>query len=210
MNHLTNCFDAIKLTYKDVENQLRTYPLTFDRTRNKKVEWQLKLPMFVVPFYNYVKSRNTIPNQKDFWLFYVSENKDYLTSLNLTTEEKIGVRARIFRTYPSLVRDLHFGLYIKENNFFHSVFYNEFLDIKYGIDLVIENTAGIKIGLNLFTKTRTAEFARTVKKYRPKRSVNFDCYEIPIDFMGSKRCGDFFLYSEREIQSIVEIIQKTI
>jgi len=210
IDNLENCFDMMEFTYKDVEKQIRTYRLVFDQTRNEKVEWQLKLPMFVPAFYNYVKSRNSIPDQKDYWQFYVSENKNRLTSLNLSKEEKIGVRARVFRTYPSLIRDLHFGLYIKNNGFFRSVFYNEFLDIEYGIDLVVENADGVKIGLNLFTETKAAKEARAVKKHRPKKSVDFDCHDIPIDFAGSKRCGDFFLYSEREIKTIVEKIQKTL
>ncbi|MCL1932409.1 MAG: hypothetical protein FWF53_01145 [Candidatus Azobacteroides sp.] len=205
-----NCFDGIKLTYTDVEEQIEAYELVFDQTRNEKVEWRLKLPMFVPPFYGYIKSRNSVPKQDDYWRFYVSENKDYLTSLNLSKEEKTGVRARVFRAYPSLVRDLHFGLYIKGNHFFRSVFYNEFLDIEYGIDLVVENINGVKIGLNLFAETKAAKEARTIKKRRPKKSVNFDCYDIPIDFTGSKRCGDFFLYSEREIKTIVEKIQKKV
>ena len=203
-----NCFDVITFTYKDVEKQIKPYELVFDQTRNEKVEWRLKLPMFVPPFYGYIKSRNSIPKQNDYWRFYVSENKNYLTNLNLSEEEKIGVRARVFRTYPSLVRDLHFGLYIKENHFFRSVFYNEFLDIEYGIDLIVENADGVKIGLNLFTETKAAKDARTIKKHRLKKSVNFDCYDIPIDFTGSKRCGRFFLYSEREIKTIVEKIQE--
>ena len=207
IDNLENCFDLIKFTCKDVEEQIKTYQLVFDQTRNEKVEWRLKLPMFVPSFYNYVKSKNSIPNQNDYWRFYVSENKNYLTSLNLSKEEKIGVKARVFRSYPSLVRDLHFGLYIKKNNFFRSVFHNDFYDIEYGIDLIIENDDGAKIGLNLFTNTKAAQYARTIKKYRPKKSVDFACYEIPISFIGSKRCGDFFLYSEREIIMIVEKIQ---
>ena len=205
---LPNFFDAINFTRKDVETQISAYKLTFDQTRNEKVEWKLKLPAFVRPFYNYIKSRNTIPSQTDYWLFYVSENKDYLTNLNLSQKEKIGVRARVFRAYPSLIRDLHFGLYIRENPFFKSVFYNEMLDIEYGVDLVVENADGVRIGLNFFTKTRTAEYARTVKEYRPKKTVNFPCFEIPIDFSGCKKCGDFFLYSEREMNAVIEIVTR--
>ncbi len=204
---LNNLFDSVTFSSADIEAQIRVFNLSFDQTRNDRVEWKLKLPMFVPPFYDYIKSRGSIPSQDDYWLFYVSENKDYLVSLNLSREEKIGLRARVYRTYPSLVRDFHFGLYLKENNFFCFVFYNEILDIEYGIDLVIENEERTLIGLNLFTQTQAAQYARKVKEFRPKKSVNFACLEIPIDFKGSKTCGDFFLYSDREITSIVEKIK---
>ena len=205
---LTNCFDEIKFSFENVEKQIEAYHLTFDRTRNERVEWRLKLPMFVLSFYGYIKSRNLIPSQNDFWQFYVSENKKYLTSLKLSKEEKTGVRARIFRTYPSLVRDLHFGLYIKERKNFRSVFYNEWIDIAYGIDLIVEIREGKKIGLKLFTQTRAGSEAREIKDHRLKKSAELDCYELPIEFRGSRMCGEFFLYSEREIDRVVEKIEK--
>lgn len=203
---LNNLFEIISLTSQEVEAQIQNYKLVFDQTRNEKVEWGLKLPMFVPSFYKFIKTKKLVPSQNDYWLFYVSENKDYLTDLKLTREEKIGVRARVFRTYPSLVRDLHFGLQMKENNIFRSVFYNEILDIEYGVDLVVENINGILLGLNLFTKTKAAEHARIVKEFRPKKPIDFACCEIPIIFKGSKKCGDFFLYSDREINFITEKI----
>jgi hypothetical protein len=205
IDDLGNFFDLISLSYKDVEGQIAGFQLIFDQTRNQKVEWAIKLPMFVPSFYEFVKANNTVPSQNEYWAFYVEKNRDYLVNLNLSQEEKNGVRARVFRTYPSLVRDLHFGLYLKDNNLFSTVFYNEVLDIEYGIDLVVE-LMGERVGLNLFAKTKTATFARTVKRFRPKKAVDFPCFEIPVDFRGSKTCGRFFLYSDREVASIVNKI----
>ena len=204
---LDNLLEQIGFSADEVESQIKDYKLVFDATRNEKVEWHLKLPLFVPPFYMFVKTRGFVPDQNDYWHFYVSENRERLQSFGLTHDEKLGVRARVFRTYPSMVRDLHFGLFIKNRGFFRKVFYNEILDVEYGIDLAIETDSGTKIGLNLFTRTTIAQHAREVKEFRPKKQINMPCYEIPIDFKGGKSCGDFFLYSEREIAHIVEKIR---
>ena len=201
-----NLFNSVTVTSAGIEAQICKFSLTFSQTRNGKTEWRLKLPVFTRSFHKYIKAKNSVPSQNDYWIFYTCENKEYLSGLNLSQEEKTGVKARVFRAYPSLVRDFHFGLYIKEKNIFKTVFYNEILDIEYGIDLVVENAAGEKTGLIFFTKTKAAEHARNVKKLRPKKKAGFVCHEIPIDFCGSKVCGDFFLYSEREINTIMEKI----
>lgn len=208
INNMINLFDEITLTSTAIEKQICNFSMKFEQVRNEKIEWQIKLPMFVIAFYNYIITKNSIPSQDDYLQFYVSENKEYLTNLNLTMEEKIGVRARVYRTYPSLIRDLHFGLYLKERNCFSSVFYNVILDIEYGIDLLIQKPNGVFIGLNLFTKTKAAEHARAVKEFRAKKAFDYTCYEIPIDFRGSKVCGNYFLYSEREIGTIVDKIHQ--
>jgi hypothetical protein len=117
----------------------------------------------------------------------------------------LALKARIFRTYPSLVRDLHLGVLLKESRAFDDVFYNEIMDIQYGIDLVVLKN-GVQLGLCLFTNTQIAFKARAKKEYRLKKPVNFKCIEIPIQFRGSKVCGDFFLYSEREIDMITREI----
>lgn len=73
--------------------------------------------------------------------------------------------------------------------------------------LYFENWQNSKAnGLNLFTNTKAALHARVKKEYRPKKPVNFKCIEIPIEFRGRKVCGDFFLYSEREIEIIKQEI----
>jgi hypothetical protein len=112
-----------------------------------------------------------------------------------------GIRARSFRAYTSLVRDVHFGTLIREDSYFDGVFYNEILDTEYGIDLVVLKNQKL-VGINLFTNTKNSIIAREKKQYRPKKPTDIICYEIPIEFKGSKECGDFFLYSEREIEQV--------
>ncbi len=198
---LSNTLDKIALSSEEIENQIKSYRLTFSQIRRNDVEWGMKFPMFVPPFYSYILKIGRVPNQKEYWNNYIFENKPFFNASTLTSDQMAGLEARVFRTYPSLVRDLHLGVKLKKSGVFNDVYYNEVIDIQYGIDLVVLKNDKL-LGLNLFTNTRTALHARVKKEYRPKKPVNFKCIEIPIEFRGSKVCGDFFLYSEREIEII--------
>jgi len=209
INDLVNFYDTIDLSYKTIEQQISAYCLKFYPEKNEKVEWKCRLPLFVPAFYKYVKLNNVVPSQHNFWLYYCAENKPDLQKLKLTYEEKIGLRARVYRTYPSLVRDLHLGLYLKGMQNRLDIFYNETLDIKYGIDLLVGDTSGTTVGFALFTKTGAGKHARTVKEFRPKKKIEIPCFELGLDFPGSKKCGDFFLYSEKETESILEKFHQT-
>ena len=202
---LNDTLSGLKLSTSSIENLIGGYKLIFSQTRRNDIEWKMKLPMFVPPFYDYLKRFNTIPTQEEYYNYYISQNQTFFDLKGLSNEQLEGLRARVYRTYPSLVRDVHFGLTLKEKNFFEEVFYNEVLDIEYGIDLVVSRSSK-RLGLNLFTQTSAAQYARQVKQYRPKKSVDFNCIEIPINFRGSKVCGKFFLYSDREISQIVQDI----
>jgi hypothetical protein len=97
------------------------------------------------------------------------------------------------------------GATLREHKDFDDVFYNETLDVEYGVDLVVVKN-NKSLGLNLFTNTKNSIEAREKKQYRPKKPIDLYCIELPIDFRGSKTCGDFFLYSDKEIIKIKQDI----
>jgi hypothetical protein len=201
IQNLSNTLDDVWLSSKKIEEQIKNYKLSFMQLRVPEIEYEIKVPIFVNPFYSFVLREDKIPTQEEFWNEYCSQNKEFFNKVKLTEQQKMGLKARAFRTYPSLVRDIHFGATIRENCDLDDVFYNEVLDVEYGIDLVVSKN-NKHMGLNLFTNTKNSISAREKKQYRPKKQINLNCYEIPIEFKGSKVCGDFFLYSEREILKI--------
>ena len=205
IHNLENTLDNVWLSSKKIEDQIKNYKLSFIQLRVPEIEYQIKVPIFVHPFYFLVLSEDRIPTQEEFWKEYCNKNKDFLNKLKLTDQQKMGLKARVFRTYPSLVRDIHFGSTIRETDDFDDVFYNETLDVEYGIDLVVSKHKK-NLGLNLFTNTKNSIEAREKKQYRPKKPIDLYCIELPIDFRGSKTCGDFFLYSGREMLKIKDNI----
>lgn len=205
MNNLTNTLDGVWLSSKQIEEQIKDYKLTFMQLRVPEIEYGIRVPIFVYPFYSFVLREDRVPTQDEYWREYCSKNKEFLNKLKLTTQQKLGLKARVFRTYPSLVRDIHMGAIMRECKDFDDIFYNETLDVEYGIDLVVVKN-NKSLGLNLFTNTKNSIEAREKKQYRPKKPIDLYCIELPIDFRGSKTCGDFFLYSDKEVFKIKEII----
>lgn len=204
INGLVNFLDKIYIDYKEIENQIRLYDLVFYKTRINEIEYGMKLPMFNTSFYSYILKTNKIPTQEEYWFNYMYEEHEFYDKL-LSDEQMLGLKARVYRSYPSLVRDIHFAKTLKEISMFDDVYYNTELDTKYGIDIVVLKDNKL-LGINLFTNTENSINARLKKKYRTKNSINFNCIDVPIDFKGSKICGSFFLYSEREIEKIIKCL----
>ena len=57
----------------------------------------------------------------------------------------------------------------------------------------------INIAVNLYTKTKRAFIGRTKKENRHYLYENIIYIELPVEFNGSVKIGDFFLYGNREI-----------
>jgi hypothetical protein len=79
------------------------------------------------------------------------------------------------------------------------------LDIKDGIDLLVIKDNKIN-AINLFTDTRRAYKGRSKKVFRHKNYENVNYLELPVQFMGSNKVGEFFLYGNRELQQILREI----
>ena len=201
INSLGNTLSRITLSHEEIERQIADYELIFKDYRNSDIEWRISLPVFVTAFYDFIIKFGKIPTQFDFYKYYCESNKDAILELDLTKLQIRGLKARIYRTYPSFVRDVHFGMYLKYSGMFDDVFYNEVLDVEYGIDLVVKQNNKVA-GLCLFTKTDNAQYARNKKEFRQKKHFEYECIEVPIDFKKCKKCGMFFLYGETEMREI--------
>ena len=204
-----NLLDNISFSAQDIENQIKNYNLRFIQYRNQEVEFGIRFPMFLPSFYKYVLEKQTIPNQEQYSEIYIRENFSFFRFKNYSVDIIKGLKARLFRTYPSLIRDLHFCLFLKDSKKFDSVLYNTELDIQEGIDVLI----GLKnqlFAVNLYTNTRNACSVRNNKEFRHNKSTKYNYIELPVDFNGSKKCGNFFLYGEREFSNVNKIIHSKI
>lgn len=200
-----NLLDSIAFDYLYAENIIKDYTLIFPQTRNQKVEWGIRFPVFLYAFYDFLQKHQYIPKQEEFYHCYLHDNASFFSSSQIDSEIMSGLRARIFRTYPSLVRDIHFALFIKNTLPLETVIYNQSLDVEDGIDLIIIHNE-IPYAINLYTNTRRAYLGREKKKYRHSTYSNIKYVELPVDFKGSKQIGRFFLYAEREKDAIKNIM----
>lgn len=213
LNNYPNLLDEIAVSSAEIEAQLSTQRLSFDNYKNEEVEWKLKLPMFVYTFYKIVIETKCIPSQQEFWKYYSSQNE--LTKLlesRISDREDIerGIKARLFRTYPSLIRDLHFSVFLSErikNN--AKVIYNIQLDVEVGIDILVEFNENF-YAVNLFTPTMRARQGREKKEYRHQKVSNVHQIELPVEFKTERKCGDFFLYGEKELLELKQLFKQKI
>lgn len=202
-----NQLSSISLTSEEIKASVSNFKLTFFRERNKEVEWGIKLPMFVDAFYNYIFVNQSIPNQEESFDFYLQYNKDFFDNLN-RPDLNSGIKARAYRTYPSLIRDIYFNKYIEERlGAKCQIIYNTRLDIEEGIDLMII-TQKNNYGICFFTNTHRAYTGRKAKIRRHTLFDNVKYVEIPMEFNGSVEAGDFFLYGEKEYNDLYNILKK--
>ena len=202
-----NLLPKISFNSDEIKSMITPYKLVFLPERNNEVEWKLKLPMFVDAFYSYVIENQSIPNQQLFFEYYIRYNYEFFTKLN-RSDLNSGIRARAYRTYPSLVRDIYFNKYIEEKLCTRcNIIYNTKLDIEEGIDLMII-TSKSNYAISFFTKTKNAYIGRAVKVNRHTLFSNVRYIEMPIDFKGSLSVGDFFLYGEKEYKELYKELSK--
>ena len=196
---MDNLLDEINIASYEIEEQIKDYELEFLSVRDNQVEWRMKFPIFVRSFYNYILEHKVIPSQSGFFQYYVNENKDSKNIQKLTDHQHEALRARLYRAYPSYIRDLHFGKFLTEKGYFDEVVYNVNMDIKDGIDLLI-SFGKRKFSINLHTSTSRAKKAREKKKDRHEEH-NYIDIDLEIRFNGSKCVGKgkYYLYSYREL-----------
>lgn len=206
-----NLLDEVFLTSTNIESSISSFKLTFDSYKNEEVEWKMKLPMFVDSFYSLVLKNQLIPNQIELLDCYLNQSslKEILsTKANDNADIVRGIKARLFRSYPSLVRDLHFCLFLKERTKNGArVIYNIKLDTEVGIDILIEHNTNI-YAINLFTPTSRAKLGRTKKAQRHEIVSNVIQIELPVDFKTERKCGDFFLYGQSEFEILKNLIKQ--
>jgi hypothetical protein len=202
-----NFLDHLELNAEQIKRIIKEYNLQFLSIRDNNVEWKIKFPTFLNSFYKWIYLNKVIPNQIEFFEFYLSENKVFFQTKNFSQEVLEGLKARLFRTYPSLVRDVHFSAFVKEKLDQYHVLYNRKLDVEEGIDLVI-STTNKYYGINLYTDTKRAHIGREKKSNRHTPFENLIYVELPVDFKGSDKCGNFFLYGNNELDLIKINISK--
>ena len=204
INKFSNHLDLLKITLKEIEDSLKKISLTFPLHKNERIEWGIRLPIFLNSFYKFIFNKQKLPTQEEFYNYYISENKT-IDLLKLTPDEKLGVKGRIFRTYPSLVRDFHFSKLLSKRKNNYEVIYNTNLDVQEGIDLLIKKGTE-NIAINLYTNTKRAIEARKKKGNRHTVYSNIKYIDLPVNFKGSFKLGDFFLYGNDDADNLDKLL----
>ena len=191
-NRYPSSLAAVPHTAAELARQLARYPLHFLPIKNHTVEYELELPSFVYTFHRHL---TPLPTQAQFWEAYLADNAPFFHQRPLAPPHQAALQARVFRAYPSLVRDLHFALFLREQ--LQHVLYNPQLDVEEGIDVLVA-VHGRFFALNLYTHTTRAHDGRQRKQTRHTPFTDVTYLELPLALHGAVQAGQFFLYGPRE------------
>lgn len=177
--------DNLGLTSAKIEQECSKYHLNMsNRTREQAIEKRNDFPSFVAMFYYYIFYYKKIPTQQQYIAFYKFVNRDWVTQ-HVPKELDVAFEARLSRTYPSLVRDIHFYHVLKESKMFEGVLFTVKLDVHYKIDVLIQVNQK-KFGLQLHTKTKNAYKYFAEKEKRTNAIPNVQLVDVPIDLNTAK------------------------
>lgn len=190
------------LSVKEIEGQIEKYRLRFLPIRDPRAEWETKFPMFVDTFNLMVKENDQIPSQDEFVERYFRDNAAELANV-LTKSMKKGLEARLRRTYPSFVRDVHFGALLRKRKL--DVAYDRDMDVCAGVDHIIRYK-GLTFHIHCYVNTRIGRMGRRIKNKRHDfRGVHLNI-EMDLGAESAKSVGDFYLYSDEHVDYVIELM----
>jgi hypothetical protein len=212
-----NMLDVIKLTSDQISEMIKDFTFTnLKEYKNDEIEKHNDFSRFIDIFYKYVYKHNTIPTQEEFFDIYMAENKVELNTMfkshNWGVAEKLGLKHRIYKIYPSFIRDLHASFFLKEKitKYFDDkrikVIYNRELDNKENIDILVAKDDKY-FGLKLMTSTRNANKYKNEKFDRHNEPFeNVEYIELPLSFNTCPKSGDIFLYGNDDYINVMNYI----
>ncbi|MBI2756215.1 MAG: hypothetical protein HYX52_05835 [Chloroflexi bacterium] len=113
-----------------------------------------------------------------------------------------GLMARVYRMYPSLVREHHLYLLLEEHGRFDLVLRERKLDAN-GVDyLVLQD--GRAYGVQAYVDTPRSRMFRTRKRTRHKALGQ--TIELPLDMEGAEKVGPFAVYGHQHLDHIWSIV----
>lgn len=171
--------------------------------KDEKVE-KAKLPPFALPFYYHLFSQRCIPTEDELYDRYLSFSgkltKDDRIAIDDETYLVDGVKARLLRTYPSLIRDFHFYLLLNESGKFEKVTYSLSEDYYRGLDLCVY-LSGKAFHLSLFIKTRRSGLFKKKKVFRHDYKDVTEI-ELALDFKSLTKHGEIALCTVSHVEDV--------
>lgn len=189
------------LTSEKIEKQIVNYPLTFMPQKQTMVVECTKFNPFLFTFYKMISKTGIIPKQDEFAEEYIKENTDDQKFKRLLKDNSEAIKARLYRSYPSFVRDICFAFKLRESGYFEDVVYNEDLDVYHGIDILIIKNSKL-FGLHLFTKTFNANKFRKVKDSRHETEDGCTHLDVTVNIKDGEKVGKFFLFGPKQIDIV--------
>ena len=162
---------------------------------------KVRLGPMVVPFYLFILLYQRTPTPEEFFRQYqLCYDRDLYNLESGSKAKEEDIRPRVYRAYPSLIRDIHFWAIASEDSRFDDVKYSTEMDYHHGVDLIIKK-AGFEFAVTLHRASESAaNWAKgKVVVGRFKAIIN-----IVLD--NPDRVGDFDLYTKQSLDYLAAAI----
>ena len=182
--------------------------------RDAEVE-KAKLPPFALAFYKFLFFKGQIPTEQELWTQYLIAHFGVLDETRIQFFRKgtwrvykaDAVKARLLRSFPSLIRDFHFFVLCQESGRFQEVKYSLRDDYFNGVDLTLtylNKTFRVAVMLN-------SERARQFKEQKYSRHAATSEQEVVMLFdlpRSEQNKGKIKLFSSQHIQQLITELEK--
>ena len=187
-----------------LENFMRGQRLEFFKKAERKVVENGKMPMLADHFDKY----GPFLSQEQFWATYFAEHEPFLTAFADTAELMAACRARAYRAYPSLMREHHLYLNVRDRGTtaqgepYEWVERNSRLDMA-GVDLLIV-ADGLAFGVHAYVDTAESNYYRA-RKQRRYRKIGHTI-ELALDRKTAPSIGQFQVYGPEHLAQLQQEI----
>lgn len=200
-----------------IENQIKNFTYTGQNRGKSALIENAKLPPFILTFYKFLFDNSSIPSEKEFVNNYLehfdidengkaSINKPPYVSNNLPLGMLTG---RLLRTYPSLIRDIHFFYLCKESDIFDSVTYSLKIDYFEGLDLTVKYNSH-EYYISLFVNSKRANEFKKKKENRHNYKSKTEITVVLNRDSATKKISNFFLFDSSHVKMVEnKIIEAT-
>lgn len=207
------------ITSSQIESSIKSIKYSGEKLQKDTVVENSKLPPFIAAFYKYIFENNAIPTERDLISYYLDnyyDLKDENTcsvkkTLSMYAQNQLlsitGIKARLLRSYPSLIRDFHFYQLCTESKLFDKVVYSLNVDYYDGYDLIIEY-GGKKFAVALFIETVRGNLYKSKKLYRHNPVNSYEEVNLSINKSDCQLVGAFYLYKKDHVIKLLEELKK--
>lgn len=152
-------------------------------------------PAFLDVFYSYCG----LLSQEELWWHYYSTHRDTLLALRYNDRPVSipALEARVYRAYPSLVRERHLYLLLNDRGGFDAVVRTNDLD-KRGVDyLVVQGSQAFGVRAYILTD-RSLRF----RDHKNTKSTIGIPVDMPLDLANAPTIGPFSVYGEEHLNEL--------
>lgn len=198
------------ISVAEIEDQIRKVIYAPAKDEKRQESENAKVPPFIQVFYYLFFSYLKIPSESEFWETYLTwvggENASGFIQIGEDIFPTKGLRDRLNRTYPSLIRDLHFLYLLDESGSFKQVDYSMDRDYFSGLDLRINN-GDMEIFVSLFINTSRSRYFKRKKTTRHDYSKVHEV-EFIVDFDSLTKLGSIYVLNDGHVQLLKKIIDE--